>query len=175
MRHSLAFKLPALVVAGVLLSAATGTALALVAGHNLLREQAIESTNRKLDGYLNGVEQYLDRARDTLALSAFPLSSNASAPQSLEAQQVVADNVLRISPMFEYIMLLNAAGRPKLLRPAPLERQKGMLSLAGHEWFREAATGRAFVGDLEVSLATGRTTVVVAVPLRDTGGRFVKM
>jgi len=174
-RHSLAFKLPALVVAGVLLSTATGTALALVTGRDLLRQQAVEGTNRKLDGYLNGVEQFLDRAREHLALTAVPLSPGAVGLEGpvLKDRQAVADRVLGTSSVFEYVMLVNASGRPELLRPAPLARQQGTLSLAQHRWFREAAAGRAAVGDLEVSLATGGPTVVVAMPLRDARGRFM--
>ncbi len=175
MRHSLAFKLPALVVVGVLLSTATGTTLALVTGRDLLRNQAIEATSRKLDGYLNGVEQFLDRARELLVLTAVPATAGGAGLEghAVEDNQARADRLLVTSSVFEYVMLLDANGRPQVLRPAAFERQQGKDSLAQHEWFMQAAAGEAAVGDLEVSLATRRPTVVVAQPLRDTRGQVV--
>lgn len=172
MRHLLAVRLPAVVVTSVVLAIALATGTAVLTGRHVLRQQAVQATDRQLDAYLAGVQGYLAQARDVLRVSAAqlgaPPSGGGPATEDVGASLRVADDVLRSSAVFDELMLLAVDGRPLMIRP---DAQAGLReSFGDRPWFVTALSGRLATSDLELSPSTGQLTVVLAMPLRAEDG-----
>jgi signal transduction histidine kinase len=183
----LAVKLPALVVSAVLLTAAVGAFLAISIGRGVLRQAAVTEVTERREIYANAVEFYLDGARSLIAivgdlprLKEFserwlgPAAPPAPAAAIESFRQTFARPLLRDSEVFEYLLLLKADGTVYLLEPGELDRHLSHQDLSFSAWYRDVMRTRSLVvSDLNISPVTQRPTVVIAVPVLDSGGRIV--
>jgi signal transduction histidine kinase len=167
-RLRLSPKLALLVVVAVVVSAAAASLAAIVVGRAVLRTEALEEADDRVEIYARAVEFYLDQARAVLETTAsFPLIRRFAIDRDLVA------GVVGKAKVFEYLMLLRADGSVFLLEPLALQRRLSHDNLAFHAWFRKVVTTRTtVVSDLHISPATQRPTVVIATPVVLPDGRL---
>jgi signal transduction histidine kinase len=185
-RPSLLIKLPALVVLAVILTAGSASLVALLVGRDLLQKAAVADNRSDLGMYADAIGMYLDSARWLLQTAVVlpdytdltPTRQRGSgAPDptgnAASAQRGFASRRVQYSTVFAYVMLLRKDGWISLLEPYALEKKLSRRDLGYTRWYQTVtSTGQATVSELHISPATGRPTVVVAIPVKGADGRI---
>jgi PAS domain S-box-containing protein len=183
----LTYKLPALVMLAVLLTAAIGGYAAAVSGSDMLRTELLDDNAHSVQTYGRAVDLYLTGAESLLAITASlpELSDFSSAslvdptlgglPAGIDQpERAVASAVLARSDAFEYVMLLRADGSVYMMEPYDAQTRQSRSDLSGTGWYsRLVSSGGTVVGDLEISTVTQQPTVIVATPVRDSAGELL--
>lgn len=144
-RFRLSLKLAVLVVAAVVVTAASGCLAAIVIGRAALKASALEEAEDRVEIYARAIGLYVDHAVAVLETTAsFPVIRRFALDRSL------ASLVLARSSVFESIMLLRPDGAVHLLEPRDLERRFGRGEVTSEAWFRAVAERRiTIVSDLQ--------------------------
>ncbi len=169
----------------VAVTAGLASVVAIVIGRGLLRESAVYENASNLRIYADAVRLYLDSARSLLETAAGSpgltelISARARdrsrrwlpAGRAATAREIAARR-LRLSKVFEYVMLLRPDGSVYLMEPYELEGKLSRRDLGYTAWYRKLmSTRQTVVSDLHISPATQRPTVVIATPVLGTDGQ----
>jgi signal transduction histidine kinase len=185
-KSPLSFKLSALVMLAVCLTAAASALLAIFIGRSILRERALEANINSVQSYASAIGFYLDNASSVLEIAAGlrDLRPSASselgastrqglAPKSDIPERRIAADILRHSKVFEYVMLLRADGSVDLVEPYEFQTGLSRSDVAFTSWYKNLLrSGKTTTSDLGISIVTQRPTVVVAAPIYGRHGRI---
>ena len=186
-RIPLLVKLPVLIILAVVLTAGTGSVLALFLGRSILRREALERSIGNVEAYKTAVRFYLDNARSLLETTAsLPEITNFASSRFIDPtlhglpptvdmpKREVAARILKHSRVFEDIMLLRADGTVYLVEPFDFQIRLSRSDLSYTDWYKRLmATGQTVMSNLRISLTTQRPTVTLAVPVRGLGGQIL--
>jgi signal transduction histidine kinase len=181
----LSFKLSALVMLAVCLTAAASALLAIVIGRSIMRERALEANINSVQSYAGAIGYFLDSASSVLEIAAGlsdpqpPASSGSGAaprqglaPRSAPERRIAAD-ILGRSQVFEYVMRLTADGSVYLVEPYEFQAGLSRPDVAFTSWHKKLLrSGKTTLSDLGISTVTQRPTVVVAAPIYGSDGRI---
>jgi signal transduction histidine kinase len=182
-KSPLSFKLSALVMFAVCLTAAASALLAIFIGRSIMRERALEANINSVQSYASAIGYYLDNASSVLEIAAGlseprpPVSSDPGAstrdglaPKGDPERRIAAD-ILRRSKVFEYVMRLGTDGSVHLVEPYEFQAGISRSDVAFTSWYKDLArSGKTTTSDLGISTVTQRPTVIVAAPIHGRDG-----
>jgi signal transduction histidine kinase len=184
-KSSLSFKLSALVMLAVCLTAAASALLAIIIGRSIVRGRALEANINSVQSYASAVGYYLDNASSVLEIAAglrdprqfasaeFSAPTQGLAPKGDLPERRIAADILRHSKVFEYVMLLRADGSVYLVEPYEFQTGLSRAEVAFTSWYKNLLrSGKTTTSDLRISIVTQRPTVIVAAPIYGLNGRL---